>query len=137
MGRHGFGGAEIIYYPNYFKWFDIASYHLFHKIGLYPKELMLEEKIGFGSLDVGCTFKKPLLYGDQIRVRTMVTEVNNKTFRLEHEINRGDELAGKGFELRGWIKFDEGKTKAYPIPDDARIKLTQVGVKRFTPTEII
>lgn len=59
----------------------------------------------------------------------MVTEVNNKTFRLEHEIYRGDELAGKGFELRGWINFDDGKTKALPIPDEARMKLTKVGAE--------
>lgn len=117
--------AGIIFYPNYFKWFDIGSHHLFNKIGLQPKELMFEQNIGFPIIDVGCTFRKPLFYNDQIRVITRVAEVNEKTFRMEHEVYRGEELTGKGYELRGWVRFEEGKTKAFPIPEEARMKLTR------------
>ncbi|RXT08025.1 thioesterase family protein [Ammoniphilus sp. CFH 90114] len=121
--------AGIIYYPNYFKWFDIGWFHLFKKLGIAPKELMEEQKIAFPIIDVGCTFRKPLYYNDEIRVVTRVAEVNEKTFKLVHEVYRGEELTGKGHELRGWVKFDEGILKAYPIPDEVRRKLTQESVE--------
>ncbi|WP_018130324.1 acyl-CoA thioesterase [Effusibacillus pohliae] len=121
--------AGIIYYPNYFKWFDIGSLRLLNTIGLPPKELMLEQKISFPLIDAGCTCYKPLYFNDEIRVVTRIAEVNNKTFKMEHEVYRGDELTGKGYEVRGWVSFAEEKIKAHPIPEDARKKLTQVKVE--------
>ena len=115
--------AGIIYYPNYFHWFDIGSHRLFNKIGIRPKEMMFEEKIGLPIIDVGCTFYKPLYYNDEIRITSKITEVSEKTFRVEHEVYRGEELTGKGYELRGWVKFTDGKLRAVPISEDARRKM--------------
>ncbi|MFY0544565.1 acyl-CoA thioesterase [Brevibacillus sp. H7] len=117
--------AGIIYYPNYFNWFNNGSLEMFNAIGLPPRELMSQQKIGLPLLDVGCRFCKPLYFNDEIRVVTKLVEVNEKTFRLEHEVYRGDELTGKGHELRGWVHFDEaGNLKALPIPDEVRKILT-------------
>ena len=41
--------AGIIFYPNYFKWFDIGWHHLFKKIGLPIDKYKLEENIAFPS----------------------------------------------------------------------------------------
>ncbi|WP_232698488.1 acyl-CoA thioesterase [Brevibacillus daliensis] len=118
--------AGIIYYPNYFKWFDIGSLTLVNELGLSVINLMQEDKIGLPLLDAGCRFRKALLYNDEIRVVSRVTEVNEKTFRVEHEVYRNDEMTGNGHELRGWVQFDEfGNLKAVPIPDEVRKLLTE------------
>lgn len=117
--------AGIIYYPNYFNWFNNGSLEMFNRIGLSPRELMSQQKIGLPLLDVGCSFFKPLYFNDEIRVRSKLAEVNEKTFRLEHEVYRGNELTGKGHELRGWVHFDEaGNLRALPIPPKVREILT-------------
>lgn len=121
--------AGIIFYPNYFNWFDIGSHTLFNAVGLSPKDLMFKEKTGLPIIDVGCNYRLPLYYNDDIRVVTKVAEVKEKVFRMEHEVYRGEELTGKGHELRGWVKFDEdGKLKAYPISQHAREMLTNSAV---------
>lgn len=117
--------AGIIYYPNYFNWFNIGSHTLFKVVGIPLKDLMFQDKIGLPILDVGCSFHKPLFFEDEIQVVTRVAEIKEKTFRMEHEVYRGNELTGKGHELRAWVQFDQnGKLKACTIPEDARIKLT-------------
>lgn len=121
--------AGIVYYPNYFRWFDISTLRLLQKVGLPPRELMTHQKMSFPLIDSGCTCFKPLYFNDEIRVETKIIEVNNKTFKLEHEVYRGDELTGKGYEVRGWVTFSEEKIKSVPIPDDVRRKLTQVRIE--------
>jgi acyl-CoA thioester hydrolase len=118
--------AGIIYYPNYFKWFDMGSLTLVNAAGISVKDLMREQKIGLPVLDVGCRFRRPLLYNDEIRVVSRITEVNEKTFRIEHEVFRDDELTGHGYEIRGWVHFDEnGRLKSQVIPDEVRNLLTE------------
>lgn len=117
--------AGIIYYPNYFKWFDTGSLTLVNAAGISVKDLFHEQRIGLPLLDAGCRFRRPLLYNDEIRVVSRVTEVNEKTFRVEHEVYRGEELTGHGYEIRGWVHFDErGRLKSQVIPDEVRQLLT-------------
>lgn len=118
--------AGIIFYPNYFNWFDIGSHALFNAIGISPGDLMVHDKIGLPIIDVGCSFHKPLVYNDEIQVVTKVVEVREKVFRMEHEVYHEGELTGKGHELRGWVQFlENGKLKACTIPDDVRAKLNE------------
>ncbi|BDG36298.1 acyl-CoA thioesterase [Parageobacillus sp. VR-IP] len=120
--------AGIVYYPNYFKWFDIAGHQFFRSIGLSPSKLMKEQNIILPLLDVGCTFEHPLYYDDIITIRTVVTEVNRKTIKLKHEVFRGETRTGHGFELRGWVKEKNGNIFAVPIPDEVRRILEEEGL---------
>lgn len=112
--------AGIVYYPNYMKWFDIAGHHFFRSCDLSPSRLEQEEEIILPILDVRCTFVKPLYYEDVITVRTRVNEINNKTIKLNHEVWRGEERTGFGYELRGWVKKEKQGIKAVPIPEKVR-----------------
>lgn len=112
--------AGIVYYPNYFKWFDIAGHQFFRSIGLSPAKLAEEENIVLPLLDARCTFEKPLYYDDIITIKTEVAEVNRKTVKLNHAVYRGEERTGHGYEIRGWVKETHGRLSAVPIPDNVR-----------------
>ncbi|MFC4769416.1 acyl-CoA thioesterase [Effusibacillus consociatus] len=112
--------AGIVYYPNYFKWFDIAGHQFFRSIGLPPSELAVSKQIILPLLDVRCTFEKPLYYDDIITIKTVVSEISNKTIKLNHEVHRGDTRTGYGYEIRGWVQELEGKISAVPIPEDVK-----------------
>ncbi|WP_429842929.1 acyl-CoA thioesterase [Brevibacillus sp. FIR094] len=112
--------AGIVYYPNYFKWFDIAGHQFFRSAGLSPVELVVNRQIILPLIDVRCTFEQPLYYDDIITIKTVVGEINNKTIKLHHDVYRGDTRTGTGYELRGWVKETEGKIKAVPIPDEVK-----------------
>ncbi|UAC49846.1 acyl-CoA thioesterase [Bacillus aquiflavi] len=110
--------AGIVYYPNYFKWFDIAGHQFFRSCNLSPSQLESERNIILPLLDVRCTFEQPLLYEDLITVRTSVDEIQNKTIKLSHEVFKGEIRTGYGYELRGWVKQTANGIKAVPIPND-------------------
>ncbi|MBU8908220.1 acyl-CoA thioesterase [Desertibacillus haloalkaliphilus] len=110
--------AGIVYYPNYFKWFDIAGHQFFRSCELSPLDLEEKHGIILPLLDVHCTFENPLLYDDIITIKTSVEEINNKTIKLSHQIFKGDTRTGVGHELRGWVKQQDNDIKAVPIPED-------------------
>lgn len=124
--------AGIVYYPNYFKWFDIAGHQFFRSIGLAPSKLTAEQNIILPLLDVRCTFENPLYYDDIITIKTVVAEINNKTIKLNHEVYRGDTRTGYGFELRGWVKEENGKIFALPIPEDVKKILQEDGPGEYS-----
>ncbi|OMP67286.1 acyl-CoA thioesterase [Domibacillus epiphyticus] len=113
--------AGIVYYPNFFKWFDIAGHHFFRNAGLSPLKLSEEQQIILPILDTRCTFKHALYYDDILTIKTAASEINNKTIKLNHEIFRNDTMAGSGYELRGWVKKQkDGSISAVRIPDHVR-----------------
>jgi acyl-CoA thioester hydrolase len=112
--------AGIVYYPNYFKWFDIAGHQFFRSCNLSPLTLEKERGIIVPLLDVRCTFEKPLLYEDLITIQTSVEEINIKTIKLRHEVFKGEARTGYGYELRGWVKQTGNEIKAVPIPEEVK-----------------
>lgn len=110
--------AGIVYYPNYFKWFDIAGHQFFRSCNLSPSKLEEERRIIIPLLDARCNFEKPLLYDDVITIRSTIEEINNKTIKLRHEVFKGEIRTAHGHELRGWVKQTTGEIKAEPIPKD-------------------
>lgn len=113
--------AGIVYYPNYFKWFDIAGHQFFRSSGLAPAKLDKEQNIILPILEAKCNFEKTLLYDEMITIRTKVEEVKRKTIKLKHEVyNSENERTGFGYEIRGWVKKEDNGVKAVQIPEDVR-----------------
>lgn len=126
--------AGIVYYPNYFKWFDIAGHQFFRSIGLPPSKLATEQNIILPLLDVSCTFEAPLYYDEIITVKTVVSEINHKTIKLHHEIFRENIRTSYGYEVRGWVKNENGNIRAVPIPEDIKSILREDGNVDFKQT---
>jgi len=112
--------AGIVYYPNFFKWFDIAGHQFFRDCGLPPQELEDKYNIIVPLIDAQCTFENPILYDDIITIHTEVEKLSNKTIKLRHIIAREETVMGRGHEIRGWVKQSEDGIKAESIPDDIR-----------------
>jgi acyl-CoA thioester hydrolase len=117
--------AGIAYYPNYFKWFDIAGHQFFRSCKLSPTKLEEEQNIILPLIDVRCSFEKPLLYDDTITILTTVAEITRKTIKLSHEVFKGSVRTGYGYEIRGWVSQSLVELKAVEIPEDVREILRQ------------
>jgi acyl-CoA thioester hydrolase len=113
--------AGVVFYPNYFRWFDRATHHLLATLG-WPQNVLLDDfHLSQPVIDCGCTFTKPLRYGDIVRIETSIVNVGETTFKVEQHIFHDNELVGSGFETRVWVKTNEagsdGRLKVVPIPD--------------------
>lgn len=114
--------ATIVFFPNFYRWMDEATHEFLKEIGHPTATLMAVEKIGVPLLESKCEFKTPLVFDDEVIVKTEVVEIHNKVFKLSHTFFRGEMLIAEGYTLRAWTSF-AGKPKAIAIPDMIREKL--------------
>jgi len=119
--------AKIVFYPNYFVWFDESALHLFESAGFGWNTLM--EKYGAAGLpivEVKARFLAPSRFGDQIVVESGVSKWNEKTLEVSHTIFNGGVKAVEGYEVRAFVKphpEQPGRIKAFPIPPEMRAAL--------------
>ena len=116
--------ANIVFYPNYFIWFDQSSHLLFDKAGANMSNLMNKfGVVGLPIVDVHSEFLVRSSYGDLIEVTSWVSEWRDKTLITSHEIHNNGRLAVKGTEVRIWAKphpEDSNRLVVQSIPDYLR-----------------
>ena len=112
--------AGIAYYPNFFKWFDIAGHQFFRSAGLPPAQLEEQEQVILPIINVEGTFEKAVYYDEILTIRTRVEKLTTKTIKRVHEIYKGEERKAYGHEIRGWVKKEGNRIKAVPIPPHVR-----------------
>ena len=116
--------AKIVFYPNYFIWFDQSAHHLFDKAGANMGDLMDQYGVvGLPIVDAHAEFIYPSKYGDEIEVTSWISEWSAKTLIVTHEIHNNGLLAVKGTEVRVWAKphpDDPKRLQAQVIPDSIR-----------------
>lgn len=105
--------AGIVFYPNYYVWFDVATHEL-----LRPGPA--HAGFGFPLIETGAKFHAPLFPDDLFTVETVVADVRTKAIRLEHRVRRGETHIASGFEARVYVKLNRDGIEATPIPDDLR-----------------
>jgi 4-hydroxybenzoyl-CoA thioesterase len=115
--------AGIVYFPNYFSYFDwSANALLLRALGLNKYQILKKyDIVGIPLVDVGARFIVPSVFGDVVTVESAVVEIKRSSFRMQHRLLRGETLAVEGHETRVWAArdpADPAKLKGRPIPDE-------------------
>lgn len=124
--------ANIVFYPNYYRWFDAATHHLCKGIGL--DWITLCDRygvVGLPLVETGASYRQPASFGDHLEIESRVVECGRKTLRVQHLIRRGDTLLVDGFEVRvlGTRHPDDPKRlQALAIPDAIRNAIAGGGI---------
>lgn len=112
--------AKIVFYPNYFIWFDESTRLFFDSVGLNWDMLMEEHGIaGLPIVEANAKFLSPSKFRDEIVVESGITEWNEKTFKVSHTVLNQGQRAVEGYEIRAWVvrrAEDPSRLKAMPIP---------------------
>lgn len=111
--------AAITFYPNYFRWFDAASWRLFEKAGFFSGSLMREQGVYLPIVDAQARFHRPGWLGDELVLESYVSEWRERFFRVAHVARRGEQMVLEGAELRFWGTAhpkDPRRMQALPIP---------------------
>lgn len=115
--------AQIVFYPNYFKWFDAGTRHFFAACGfpLWPSLWQSSGIAGAPLVDASAKFLGSVTYGDEIEIETAVLECGGKSFTMRHLIRRGDRILAEGREVRVFVAADpDGRVRAVPVPAEVR-----------------
>lgn len=98
--------AGIVYYPNFFDWFAVATLELLRGWETPFGVLFRRESVGLPVIEAHGRFLAPVLYDDDLEIETTVAEVRTRAFRLEHTIWHASERVAEGYEVRGWQRID-------------------------------
>ena len=111
--------AGIVFYPNFFYWYDCTFQGLLRSRGLSQRVLRSDFNATTPLVDVGSTFRSPIRYEDVVTIEADVVEWADRRFRVAYTVKCGDRLVSTGFEQRAWAVFTEsGGIKGASIPKD-------------------
>lgn len=117
--------AQIVFYPNYFKWFDAGTRRFFAANGfpVWPSLWRSSGIVGAPLVDASAKFFASVAYGEEIEIETAVLECGGKSFTLRHLIRRGDTILVDGREVRVFVAADPddpSRVLAMPVPAEVR-----------------
>ncbi|MGC2332357.1 MAG: thioesterase family protein [Candidatus Acidiferrales bacterium] len=105
----------VVYYGNYFTWFEIGRVELCRQAGFEYKRMEVEDDSFIVVAKASCRYKRPARFDDVLTVRTRVTGSPRRTIRFAYEIFRqnSDELIAIG-ETVHVICDRQGRPKSLP-----------------------
>ena len=115
--------ADIVYFPNYFAWFDAGLMHHFASVGLPKKELLARYGLtGWPLLETKARFMKPSTYGETVVLETQIVKFGRTSFDIDYRIKRGEDTAIECSERRVLVARDHetDKLKPFAIPEEVK-----------------
>ena len=112
--------AQIVFYPNIYRWFDKSSHDMMKHHGFGQAEMIERHGIvGFPLIETHAEFRKPMRWGDHLLITSGIESHSRKTFTVTHKIYNSDELCVHGHETRIWgIRDSDNALCAWEMPED-------------------
>lgn len=118
--------AGIVFYPNFYVWFDVATTELVRRAGKPITEFVRKDGYGFPLIEAGARFRAPVFYDDLLTISSTVAEVRTRALRLAHHVTRDGTDIASGYEVRAFAKLDPeqpGRLTMQAIPVDLKARL--------------
>lgn len=105
----------IVYYSNFFVWFEIGRTDLCRRHGFTYREMEQGDGLYIIVAEARCRYKAPARYDDEIQVRTCLRAIRRRVVIFGYEVYREplDELLAEG-ETVHVITDRGGKPRALP-----------------------
>jgi acyl-CoA thioester hydrolase len=105
----------VVYYGNYFTWFEIGRVELCRQLGFEYRRMEAEDDSFLVVAEARCRYKRPARFDDLLTIRTRVTLAQRRTVRFGYEIiqQETNETIATG-ETVHVICNSAGQTKSLP-----------------------
>ncbi|MCF6159496.1 MAG: acyl-CoA thioesterase [wastewater metagenome] len=112
----------IVYYANFFVYFEMGRTELLRELGLPYSELE-KEHIYFPVIEAHCRFRSPAQYDDILIIQTSISELKHATLKFNYTIVRENDRnrIAEGFTKLACLNVNR---KPIPIPEKLK-KLLQ------------
>lgn len=100
----------IIYHSNYFIYFEVGRTDLLKNRGMKYEEMEAMD-IMLPVIEVGCKYKSPAKYADEIIVQTKIDKLTPTRIRFDYRIFRKEDeaLLVEGFTEHAFVSKESGK----------------------------
>jgi acyl-CoA thioester hydrolase len=105
----------VVYHSNHFIWFEVGRVELLRQLGFSYKEMEKEDDCYIAVVDARCRYKAPVLYDDEVLVRTCLKNVREKMIHFGYELLRATtgELLAEG-ETTHIVADKQMKSRSLP-----------------------
>src|ERR1700675_4460214 len=76
----------VVYYANYFTWFEVGRVELCRQLGFEYKQMESEDDSYIVVADAHCRYKHPARFDDELLVRTRLLMAQRRTVKFGYEI---------------------------------------------------
>jgi len=78
----------IVYYANYFVWFEIGRVELLRSLGLNYSQMEVEDQCILPVIDAKCRYRSPARYDDQILIETRPSLLRGSVLKFAYRVLR-------------------------------------------------
>jgi acyl-CoA thioester hydrolase len=82
----------VVYYANYFVWFEVARADLLRSLGWSYRE-MEQAGVSLPVIDARCEYRRPAKYDDEIEIRTKGRMLSPVRMEFTYEVVRREDQA--------------------------------------------
>jgi len=106
----------VVYHSNHFIWFEVGRVELLRQLGFSYRDMEEHDGCRIAVIDARCRYKAPVLYDDEILVRTHLEYVRESLIQFGYELLRANdrELLAEGDTTHIVVDANMQKT---PIPE--------------------
>ncbi len=115
----------------YITYLEAARINYIRQIAYQYQDFPLKE-VGMILAEVTCTFKRPILYGQEVLIGTRVARMGTSSYRLESRIEADGMLSALGNVVV--VHYDYVAGRSVPIPDQIRTRIAEY--ENLTPDMI-
>ena len=113
--------AGLVYYPVIFHYCHVAMEEFFaERCGVPYHQLMMDERIGFPTVNAQAEFFVPLVYGDEAEIELLVTRVGQTSVTFEYSIKRASDAVLCARSTNVHVSMNLDARRAVPIPERYR-----------------
>lgn len=109
--------AGIVFYPNYFAWFDRTFHDWLRRFGGHAGVCKSLDALGLGLMEAGAKFRAPLKDGECLDISLSIEAWDRKALRLTYEGRTAERTVILGHEVRGLFKSSAAGIMAADIQD--------------------
>jgi acyl-CoA thioester hydrolase len=81
----------VVYYANYFVWFELGRIELMRSLGFTYKELEQKEQLFLPVVEANCRYRAPARYDDLLTLETRVLQLRRSVVRFGYRLLRAPE----------------------------------------------
>jgi acyl-CoA thioester hydrolase len=125
----------VVYYGNYFVWFEIGRVELMRALGFEYKLMETEDDCFIVVAEASCRYRQSAKYDELLRIRTRISQAGNRVVKYSYEILRDadDTLLATGATTHV-ICGKDGRPKQLPEKYRAKFRaLAAVTADRSQP----
>jgi acyl-CoA thioester hydrolase len=119
------GHMNIMWYVSKF---DEANWNLFARVGITPSYLR-EARYGMAGVQQNITYKRELLAGDVIEVRSRILEVRERVIRFVHEMRNAERNEVAAICETTAVHLDRKTRKSCAFPPAVRMNAEKLSAQ--------